>query len=162
MFALEIKVGHIFNTQGPYTHPNNGRVVSNFIVQALKNRPITIYGDGEQTRSFCYVDDLIEAFILFMTSPESITSPLNLGNPHEFTIRDLAELEITLVGSKSKLSYLPLPTEYPKQCKPGLDKTTKLIDWKPRTQLISGLQKTIPYFDQLLRQSFKSKTWSSK
>jgi UDP-glucuronate decarboxylase len=96
-----------------------------------------------------------------MTSPESITGPLNLGNPHEFTISDLAELEITLVGSKSKLSY-PLPTEYPKQCKPGLDKTTKLIDWKPRTQLIFGLQKTIPYFDQLLRQGFKSKTWSSK
>jgi UDP-glucuronate decarboxylase len=161
-FALEIKVGRIFNTYGPRMHPNDGRVVSNFIVQALLNRPITIYGDGEQTRSFCYVDDLIEAFILFMASPEYVIGPLNLGNSCEFTIRNLAESVITLVGSKSKLSYLPLPTDDPKKRNPDLDKTTKLIAWEPRTQLISGLQKTIPYFDQLLRQGFKPDTWSPK
>src|SRR5512145_1764345 len=117
--GLEIKVGRIFNTYGPRMDPNDGRVVSNFIVHALQGKPITIYGDGTQTRSFCYVDDLIDAFVLFMNSPAGVTGPINLGNPGEFTIKELAEIVIEMTGSKSKLSYLPLPQDDPKQRQPN-------------------------------------------
>jgi UDP-glucuronate decarboxylase len=147
---LEIKVARIFNTYGPRMHPNDGRVVSNFIVQALKGEPITIYGDGSQTRSFCYVDDLIEGFVRFMHSPAGLTGPLNLGNPDEFTIRELAELVIDMTGSKSKLSYLPLPQEDPKQRQPDITLATSHLRWRPTVPLREGLQRTIGYFDQLL------------
>lgn len=159
-YNIPIKVGRIFNTYGPRMHPNDGRVVSNFIVQALQNKDITIYGDGSQTRSFCYVDDLIEVFIRFMASPDSVTGPLNLGNPSEFTIRQLAETVISMTGSKSKLHFLPLPTDDPKQRQPDLTNTTAILDWVPQTTLKDGLLKTIPYFDQLLKQGIEIDTWS--
>lgn len=159
-YALPIKVGRIFNTYGPRMHPNDGRVVSNFIVQALQNKPITIYGDGSQTRSFCYVDDLIEAFIRFMSTPDSVTGPLNLGNPVEFTIRELAEEVIKLTGSVSELHYHALPSDDPKQRQPDLSNTTKILDWFPLTALHDGLLKTIPYFTESLRQGIQIETWS--
>lgn len=157
---LSIKVGRIFNTYGPGMHPNDGRVVSNFIVQALINKPITIYGDGSQTRSFCYVDDLIEAIIRFMDTADSVTGPLNLGNPDEFTIRELAETVIELTGSKSKLHFLPLPSDDPKQRKPDLSNTTATLGWVPKTTCKEGLLRTIPYFDHLLKQGIEIETWS--
>ena len=147
---LEIKVARIFNTYGPRMHPNDGRVVSNFIVQALKGEPITIYGDGSQTRSFCYVDDLIEGFVRLMASPADVTGPINLGNPGEFTIRELAEMMIEMTGSKSKLTFLPLPQDDPKQRRPDITLAEQHLDWQPKVPLRDGLRQTIAYFDRLL------------
>ena len=147
---LRIKVARIFNTYGPRMHPNDGRVVSNFIVQALKNQPITIYGKGQQTRSFCYVDDLIEGFIRLMRTPDAFTGPVNLGNPGEFTIRELAEMVIDLTGSRSKLIFKPLPVDDPMQRKPDIRMAKKVLKWQPKVPLKIGLDKTIAYFDKLL------------
>jgi UDP-glucuronate decarboxylase len=147
---LDIKVARIFNTYGPRMHPNDGRVVSNFIVQALKGEPITIYGDGRQTRSFCYVDDLIEAFIRFMAKPAGFTGPMNLGNPGEFSMLELAEMTLELTGSRSKLSFHPMPTDDPKQRKPDIGMAEREIDWRPTVPLRDGLVRTIAYFDRLL------------
>jgi UDP-glucuronate decarboxylase len=150
---LSIKVARIFNTYGPRMHPNDGRVVSNFIVQALKGENITIYGEGSQTRSFCYVDDLIKAFISFMASPSEFTGPVNLGNPAEITIRQLAELVIELVGSRSKLEYQPLPMDDPKQRQPDISLAQERLGWRPTTELRDGLGRTINYFDGLLAKA---------
>jgi UDP-glucuronate decarboxylase len=147
---LTIKVARIFNTYGPRMHPNDGRVVSNFIMQALKGNPITVYGDGSQTRSFCYVDDLIEGFIRLMNSPSEITGPVNLGNPGEFTILELTRLIIELTGSKSEVRFLPLPQDDPKQRRPDITKAHELIQWEPTIPLKEGLMKTIEYFDALI------------
>ena len=144
---LNIKVARIFNTYGPRMHPNDGRVISNFIVQALSGNPITIYGNGKQTRSFCYVDDLIEAFIKFMDTSDTCTGPLNLGNPVEFTILELAEEILKLTGSKSELIFKPLPQDDPLKRQPDISKTKKQINWNPETPLKKGLEKTITYFD---------------
>ncbi len=149
---LRIKVARIFNTYGPHMHPNDGRVVSNFIVQALTNRPITIYGDGSQTRSFCYVDDLIEGFLRLMDSPDEFTGPVNLGNPNEFTVRELAEKIIDLTGSRSPLTSKPLPSDDPMQRCPDISRAREKLGWGPHTPLEEGLRKTILYFDELLRQ----------
>jgi UDP-glucuronate decarboxylase len=143
---VKIKVARIFNTYGPRMHPNDGRVVSNFIVQALKGEDITIYGDGNQTRSFCYVDDLIEAFLRLMDSPTDVIGPVNIGNPSEFTISELAQEVIRQVGGPSKLVYLPLPKDDPMQRKPDITKAREALDWEPRVDLESGLKKTIAYF----------------
>jgi UDP-glucuronate decarboxylase len=150
---LRIKVARIFNTYGPRMQPNDGRVVSNFIVQALKNQDITVYGDGSQTRSFCYVDDLVGGLMRLMESGDDIPGPVNLGNPVEFTIRQLAELTIELTGSTSKIVYRALPTDDPKQRCPDVSKANALLDWRPVIQLRDGLVKTINYFDDLLRGS---------
>jgi UDP-glucuronate decarboxylase len=147
---LPIKVGRIFNTYGPHMHPNDGRVVSNFIVSALKGEPITLYGDGQQTRSFCYVDDLIDCMTRFMASPPDFVGPLNMGNPGEFTIRELAELVIEITGSKSKLVFAPLPSDDPRQRQPDIAKARAALGWEPKVSLREGLGKTIPYFDALL------------
>ena len=147
---LAIKVARIFNTYGPRMHPNDGRVVSNFVVQALRNEPITICGDGGQSRSFCYVDDLIDAFVRFMSTDDSQTGPLNLGNPREFTIRELAELILELTGSSSKLESKPLPADDPRQRQPDISTAEELLDWRPRTELRAGLVPTIEYFEKLL------------
>jgi len=143
---LEIKVVRIFNTYGPRMHPNDGRVVSNFIVQALRGEPITVYGNGGQTRSFCYVDDLVEAVLRFMQTPAELTGPLNIGNPKEFTILELAERVVKLTGSKSKVVHKPLPADDPTQRQPDIAAARKLIDWEPLTPLEAGLEKTIEYF----------------
>ena len=148
---LRIKVARIFNTYGPYMHPNDGRVVSGFIMQALQNEPITIYGDGSQTRSFCYVDDLIEAFVRLMDTPDDFTGPINTGNPGEFTIRELAELIINQTGSKSSLVHKPLPSDDPKQRCPDITLAKAELGWEPRIALAEGLKKTIPYFESVLR-----------
>ncbi|MDR3468080.1 MAG: SDR family oxidoreductase [Xanthobacteraceae bacterium] len=148
--GLPIKVGRIFNTYGPNMHPNDGRVVSNFIVSALKGEPITLYGDGQQTRSFCYVDDLIDCMTRFMASPPDFVGPLNMGNPGEFTIRELAELVIEITGSKSKLVFAPLPSDDPRQRQPDIAKARGALGWEPRISLREGLGKTIPYFEALL------------
>ena len=148
--GLEIKVARIFNTYGPRMHPNDGRVVSNFIVQALTGRDITIFGDGSQTRSFCYVDDLIEALVRFMETPAEVTGPLNLGNPGEFTMLELAELVLELTGSKSRIVHLELPADDPKQRRPDITRAKALLDWEPRVPLREGLERTIAYFDDLL------------
>jgi UDP-glucuronate decarboxylase len=148
---LEIKVARIFNTYGPRMHPNDGRVVSNFIVQALQGRDITIFGDGQQTRSFCYVDDLIEGFLRLMDTDASVTGPINLGNPGEFTIRSLAEQVIAMTGSRSKLVFQPLPADDPKQRRPDIGRAMTALNWRPTVDLSAGLQKTIAYFDDLLR-----------
>ncbi len=150
---LRIKVGRIFNTYGPRMHPNDGRVVSNFIVQALRGEPITLYGDGEQTRSFCYVDDLVEALIRLMATGDDVTGPINLGNPGEFTIRQLAENVIDLVGSKSTIQTLPLPQDDPKQRRPDISKAQSTLGWEPKVPLREGLTKTIAYFDDLLSKT---------
>jgi len=147
---LDIKVARIFNTYGPRMHPNDGRVVSNFIVQALKGQDITIYGQGLQTRSFCYVDDLIDGFVRFMKTPVGFTGPLNLGNPVEFTIRQLAEMVIELTGAPSTLVFKPLPADDPMQRKPNIDLAQAQLQWTPIVQLRQGLQQTISYFDNLL------------
>ena len=144
--GLEIKVARIFNTYGPRMHQNDGRVVSNFIVQALKGEPITVYGDGSQTRSFCYVDDLIEAFIRFMDTPAEHTGPLNLGNPNEFTILELAKRVIALTGSRSPIVFEPLPGDDPVQRQPDIGKARALLEWEPGIQLEHGLRKTIEHF----------------
>jgi UDP-glucuronate decarboxylase len=149
---LEIRVGRIFNTYGPRMHPNDGRVVSNFIVQALKGEDITLYGDGLQTRSFCYVDDLVEAFIRFMDTDGDVPGPINLGNPGEFTIKELAEHVIDLTGSKSKMIFLPLPSDDPKQRQPNIAKAREVLGWEPKVPLRDGLSRTIAYFDGLLKE----------
>ncbi|MBB5348860.1 SDR family oxidoreductase [Desulfoprunum benzoelyticum] len=147
---LRIKVGRIFNTYGPRMHPNDGRVVSNFIVQALQDQPITIYGDGSQTRSFCYVDNLIEAFVRLMDTDDGFLGPVNLGNPVEFTIRQLAEQVIALTGSRSELVHKPLPADDPLQRKPDITLARERLGWNPDVQLQDGLVKTIAYFKDLL------------
>lgn len=143
---LEIKVARIFNTYGPRMHPQDGRVVSNFIMQALQNKPITLFGDGLQTRSFCYVDDLVEAFIRFMATDASVTGPINLGNPGEFTIKALAEIIIKMTKSSSQLIYMPLPPDDPLQRKPDISLAKEHLNWAPTIDLENGLQKTIAYF----------------
>ena len=148
--GLDIKVARIFNTYGPRMHPNDGRVVSNFIVQALRGDPITIYGEGQQTRSFCYVDDLVEGFLRLMDTPPGFTGPVNLGNPGEFTIRQLAEQVIALTGSASKLEFKQLPADDPMQRKPDISIATEKLGWQPQVALNEGLTRTIAYFDGLL------------
>ena len=148
--GVNIRVARIFNTYGPRMNPNDGRVVSNFIVQALKGEPITIYGDGLQTRSFCYVDDLIRGFRALMDAPDGIELPVNLGNPGEFTMRELAELVLELTGSRSRLVNLPLPKDDPLQRKPDIARARDLLDWQPTVHLRDGLARTIAYFDALL------------
>ncbi len=155
---LEIKVARIFNTYGPRMHPNDGRVVSNFIVQALKGLPITIYGDGKQTRSFCYVDDLIEGFVRLMASPADVTGPINLGNPGEFTMLDLAQMTIDLTGSRSKLEFMPLPQDDPRQRQPDIGMAEKHLGWRPTVHVKDGLRQTIAYFDGLLSGSVAKAT----
>jgi len=149
---LRIKVARIFNTYGPNMHPNDGRVVSNFIMQALQDKPITIYGDGSQTRSFCYVDDLIEALFLLMDSPDDFTGPINTGNPIEFSIKELAEKIIKLTDSKSKLVYEKLPDDDPVQRQPDINLAKEKLDWEPKIHLEEGLIMTIHYFENLLKR----------
>ena len=148
---LRIKVARIFNTYGPRMHPNDGRVVSNFIVQALRNQPITVFGDGSQTRSFCYVDDLIDGMWRLMNSPDEITGPVNLGNPREFTVRELAETIIRLTGSSSSLVFKPLPQDDPRQRQPDISLARKQLAWEPKIPLEQGLTRTIEYFSAALR-----------
>ncbi len=150
--GVNIKVARIFNTYGPRMHPNDGRVVSNFIVQALRGEDLTIYGEGDQTRSFCYVDDLIEGFIRLMASPQNITGPINIGNPSEFTIHELALLVLKMVGGRSKLVILPLPQDDPKQRKPDITIANEKLDWTPKVDLEAGLDKTIHYFKEFLEK----------
>lgn len=147
---VKIKVVRIFNTYGPHMHPNDGRVVSNFIVQALKGEDITIYGDGLQTRSFCYCDDLVNGLIRMMDTDDSITGPINLGNPNEFTIKQLAELVIELTGTKSKIIYQPAAQDDPQQRQPVIDKAKAILNWEPTIQLREGLEKTIEYFREIV------------
>jgi len=147
---LRIKVARIFNTYGPRMHPNDGRVVSNFIVQALRNNDITVYGDGMQTRSFCYVDDLVEGLIRLMETGDGVVGPVNLGNPEEFTIRQLAEIVVDITGSASKIVHRPLPTDDPKQRQPEISKAQELLGWRPTVPLRVGLTKTAAYFEGLL------------
>jgi len=149
---LRIRVARIFNTYGPRMHPNDGRVVSNFIVQALKGEPITIYGNGEQTRAFCFVDDLIEGFLRLMAASDDVTGPINIGNPVETTVRELAETIIDLVGSRSTLETRPLPIDDPVQRCPDISRARNLLDWEPRVPLDTGLKRTIAYFDKLLTE----------
>ncbi len=148
--GVSIRVGRIFNTYGPRMHPNDGRVVSNFIMQSLRNEPITIYGDGLQTRSFCYCDDLIEGFIRLMAADDTLTGPINLGNPGEFTIKQLAEMVIDMTGSKSTLTFEDLPVDDPMQRKPIIDKAQKHLGWEPTIKLEDGLKKTIAYFEKMV------------
>jgi UDP-glucuronate decarboxylase len=148
---LKIKVARIFNTYGPRMHPNDGRVVSNFVVQALKGEDITIYGDGKQTRSFCYVDDLVDGLMRLMDTPNAVTGPINIGNPSEFTMLELAETVIALTGSKSKLAFKPLPADDPRQRQPDITQARAVLDWAPKTDLKAGLAKTIEYFDAMLK-----------
>ncbi len=149
--GVDIKVIRIFNTYGPNMNPNDGRVVSNFIVQALKGEDITIYGDGKQTRSFCYVDDLVEGMVRMMNSREGFTGPVNLGNPGEFTMLELAEKVLALTGSKSKIVYQPLPQDDPTQRKPVIDLAKKELAWEPKVALDEGLKKTIAYFKEVCK-----------
>jgi len=150
---VRVKVARIFNTYGPRMHPNDGRVVSNFIVQGLKGEPITIYGDGSQTRSFCFVDDLIDGLMKLMQTADDFTGPVNLGNPHEFTIRQLADKVIELTGSKSKLAFRPLPSDDPMQRQPDITLAKKELGWQPQIRLEEGIRKTIQYFQTLLAPS---------
>ncbi len=150
--GLDIKVARIFNTYGPRMHPNDGRVVSNFIMQALQNQPITIYGEGQQTRSFCYVDDLIEGILRLMDSEAGFTGPVNLGNPGEFTIRELAEKVIELTGSSSELVHEPLPTDDPMRRKPDISLAEERLGWQPSVPVSEGLEHTIGYFSELLAE----------
>ena len=147
---LDIKVGRIFNTYGPRMRPDDGRVISNFIVQALTNKDITVYGKGDQTRSFCYVDDLVEGILRLMTTEKGVTGPMNLGNPIEYTILQIAEIIIDQIGSKSKIIFEPLPEDDPKQRQPDISFAKSELNWEPKTQLKEGLDKTIHYFDQIL------------
>ncbi|RVG39448.1 SDR family oxidoreductase [Sinorhizobium meliloti] len=153
--GVAIKIVRIFNTYGPRMRPDDGRVVSNFIVQALKGEDITIYGDGSQTRSFCFVDDLIDGFICLMASPPSLTGPVNLGNPAEFTIGELAEEVIRLTGSRSKIVRRPLPVDDPRQRRPDISLATEELGWRPKVNLAEGLAHTIRYFDDLLSRSIR-------
>lgn len=150
-YQLTIKVARIFNTYGPNMDPHDGRVVSNFIMQALNNEKITIYGDGSQTRSFCFVEDLINAFIKLMNSEDEFRGPVNIGNPFEFTVKELAIMIIELTGSKSKLSYQPLPSDDPLQRQPDITMAKKHLDWEPKTQLREGLLRTIPFFESIIK-----------
>jgi UDP-glucuronate decarboxylase len=150
---MRIKVARIFNTYGPHMHPNDGRVVSNFIVQALLGRDITIYGDGSQTRSFCYVDDLIDGFVRLMGSADSVTGPINLGNPGEFTMLELASQVLDITGSRSKIVHRVLPQDDPKQRRPDISKAQDILGWTPRIPLKEGLGRTIDYFQKLLSES---------
>ena len=145
---LKIKVARIFNTYGPRMHPNDGRVVSNFIVQALQNEDITIYGDGGQSRSFCFVDDLVDGFLLFMDTDDEFKGPLNMGNPNECTIQELAEMVINLIGSNSNIIYKPLPEDDPKQRQPNIDLAKEKLNWSPKIELEDGLERTIAYFKE--------------
>jgi len=148
---LKIKIIRIFNTYGPRMHPNDGRVISNFIVQALRNEPITVFGDGSQTRSFCYVDDMVEGIIKMMNSPDNFTGPVNLGNPEEYTILELAEKIINLTGSKSKIVFKLLPENDPKRRRPDITLAKEKLVWEPKTNLEEGLKKTIEYFKEVIR-----------
>jgi UDP-glucuronate decarboxylase len=148
---LRIKVARIFNTYGPRMHPNDGRVVSNFVVQALRGEDITIYGDGRQTRSFCYVDDLVDGLMRLMDTGDDVTGPINIGNPGEFTMIELAEQVLALTGAKSKLIHKPLPADDPRQRQPDITRARTILDWEPKTSLKAGLQRTIDYFDELLK-----------
>jgi UDP-glucuronate decarboxylase len=148
---LRIKVARIFNTYGPRMHPNDGRVVSNFIMQALKGEPITIYGKGNQTRSFCYVDDLVDALVRLMGTEDRFTGPVNLGNPGEFTILELAKKVIALTGSKSELAFKPLPEDDPMQRKPDVSLAARELSWQPRVALDEGLKRTVAYFRAMSR-----------
>jgi len=150
---LRIKVARIFNTYGPRMHPNDGRVVSNFIMQALQNQPITIFGDGMQTRSFCYVDDLIDAFLALMATGDDVTGPINLGNPGEFTMLQLAEQVISITNSKSKIERRPLPQDDPKQRRPDISKAKSVLGWQPKIPLADGLKRTVVYFEELIRNA---------
>ena len=152
---LDIKVGRIFNTYGPKMRPDDGRVISNFIVQALTEKDITVYGKGDQTRSFCYVDELVEGILRLMTTEKGITGPMNLGNPIEYTILEIAEIVIDQVGSKSKIIFEPLPEDDPKQRQPDISFAKSELNWEPKTQLKEGLDKTIQYFDQTLSNNVK-------
>jgi len=147
--GLDIRVARIFNTYGPRMHPNDGRVVSNFIVQAMKGEPITLYGDGNQTRSFCYVDDLVDGLVALMDAPDDVTGPINLGNPGEFTIRQLAETVISMTGSKSEIEMHPLPQDDPMQRCPDISRAKYQLDWAPAIQLEDGLRRTIDYFSRV-------------
>jgi len=158
MHQVPIKVGRIFNTYGPRMHPQDGRVVSNFIVQALRNEPLTIYGDGSQTRSFCYVDDLIEVVVRMMASPKEITGPVNLGNPVEYCILDLARHVLELTGSRSQILFQALPADDPKQRRPDISKARACLDWQPATPLLEGLKATIEYFTGVLDSPLSSAT----
>ncbi|MCH9049695.1 MAG: SDR family oxidoreductase [Proteobacteria bacterium] len=149
--ALRIRVARFFNTYGPRMHPDDGRVVSNFIVQALKNEPITLYGDGGQTRAFCYVDDLIEGAMRLMAAPDEVTGPVNLGNPHELSIRELADNIIEITGSKSKIEHRPLPVDDPVQRCPDISLAREVLKWEPKVPLKEGLGRTVAYFDELLK-----------
>lgn len=148
--GLDVRVARIFNTYGPHMHPNDGRVVSNFIVQALTNQPITIYGDGSQTRSFCYVDDLIDGFMRLMNADAGVTGPINLGNPGEFTIRELADKVVALTGSSSAIVHRPLPQDDPTQRRPVIERARDVLGWEPKVDLDVGLAATIEYFDRTL------------
>jgi UDP-glucuronate decarboxylase len=148
---VDVKVVRIFNTYGPRMHPNDGRVVSSFIVQALLGQDITVFGEGNQTRSFCYVDDLIEGFVRLMNSPQGVTGPINIGNPGEFTMVELAKEIIDLTGSKSKISHLPLPQDDPKQRRPDITQAQEKLGWEPKIPLREGLAKTISYFDTMIK-----------
>ncbi len=159
---LAIKVVRIFNTCGPRMHPEDGRVVSNFIVQALRGEKITIYGKGTQTRSFCYVDDLVEAIVRMMETPSDVTGPINIGNPHEFTIRELAELIIEMTGTKSKIHFEPLPSDDPRQRQPDISIAKEVLKWEPKTQLRDGLAKTIAYFENIVRREGSLRPKASK
>jgi UDP-glucuronate decarboxylase len=149
---LEIKVVRIFNTYGPRMHPDDGRVVSNFIVQALEGKSITIYGDGSHTRSFCYVDDMIDGFVSMMNSPADFTGPVNLGNPDERSIRELAEMVVDITNSKSEIRHEPLPEDDPTRRRPDVSLAREKLDWRPRTELRTGLEKTVEYFAGLLAE----------
>lgn len=151
--GLRIKIARIFNTYGPRMHPNDGRVVSNFIVQALNGEDLTIYGEGHQTRSFCYVDDLIEGFVRLMNTSDDVTGPINLGNPGEFTMRQLAERVLELTGSPSRIVFRPLPQDDPQQRQPDITQAKAVLDWRPAIMLDQGLEKTIRYFDELLKEA---------
>jgi len=151
--GVNIKVARIFNTYGPRMHPNDGRVVSNFIIQALQNQPITIYGDGAQTRSFCFVDDLIEGFIRFMDSDSGVTGPINLGNPQEMTMIALAEEIIEISGSKSKIDFMPLPSDDPRQRRPDISNAKEILAWTPKVSTREGLAQTVRYFNSLLEKA---------
>jgi UDP-glucuronate decarboxylase len=147
---LRVKIARIFNTYGPRMHPRDGRVVSNFVVQALCNETISVYGDGEQTRSFCYVDDLVEGLMRLMATDDSVTGPINLGNPDEFTIRQLAEMVIEMIGSSSKIEQFPLPEDDPRQRQPDIRRARETLDWEPTIKLKDGLKKTIAHFEKMM------------
>jgi len=154
--ALRIKVARIFNTYGPRMHPHDGRVVSNFIVQALNGESITIYGEGTQTRSFCYVDDMVDAFVRLMNTGDDVTGPINLGNPHEFSMLELAQKVIGITGSKSKIVHKPLPSDDPMQRQPDITLARAKLAWEPKVNIDAGLTKTVDYFDKLLKRSLSN------